>query len=370
MKTQPYHPARPVFILQAGSVTGQKEKQGPLGSCFDLSGDDRFGKDTWEKAESEMQRLAVGITLRKTGLRAEEIDALFAGDLINQCTASSYGLLSYRIPFLGLFGACSTCAEGLLMATLGLGSPSGALDRAVTVTSSHFCSAERQFRFPLEYGGQRPPTAQWTVTGSGAFVLSAVERDIVRQWDTVCPGQSATPCIPVIEEVLPGCIVDRGVTDANNMGAAMAPSAADTLERYFKGSGCTPDSFDLIVTGDLGREGTGILRDLLAVQGIDISRNHVDCGCMIYSETESDTHAGGSGCGCSAVVLAADLLPNLCRGILRDILFIGTGALMNPLSLNQGQPIPGIAHLIRIRAVPKTEFCHTKKEETVHADPT
>ena len=367
MKTQPYRPARPVCILQAGSVTGQKEKQGPLGKCFDLSGDDRFGKDTWEKAESEMQRLAVSIALRKTGLRVDEIDALFAGDLINQCTSSSYGLLSYRIPFLGLFGACSTCAEGLLMAAIGLGSSSGAFDRAVAVTSSHFCSAERQFRFPLEYGGQRPPTAQWTVTGSGAFVVSAVERDIVRQWDTGHPDQAAAPCIPVIEEILPGCIVDRGVTDANNMGAAMAPSAADTLERYFRGSGHTPDSFDLIVTGDLGREGTGILRDLLAVQGIDISRNHVDCGCMIYSETESDTHAGGSGCGCSAVVLAADLLPNLCRGVLQDILFIGTGALMNPLSLNQGQPIPGIAHLIRLRAIPKTEFGYTKKEGIPHA---
>lgn len=359
MKTQPYRPARPVCILQAGSVTGQKEKQGPLGKCFDLSGDDRFGKETWEKAESEMQRLAVGIALRKAGLRTDEIDALFAGDLINQCTASSYGLLSYRIPFLGLFGACSTCAEGLLMAAIGLGCPAGAMERAVAVTSSHFCSAERQFRFPLEYGGQRPPTAQWTVTGSGAFVLSAVKRDIVRLSEEY---------VPVIEEVMPGCIVDRGVTDANNMGAAMAPSAADTLERYFKGSGHTPDSFDLIATGDLGREGTAILRDLLEVKGIDITKHHVDCGCMIFSETESDTHAGGSGCGCSAVVLAADLLPNLRRGVLRDILFVGTGALMNPLSLNQGQPIPGIAHLIRIRAVPKREFSHKITEEISHAD--
>jgi len=362
MKTQPYRPARPVCILQAGSVTGQKEKRGPLGKCFDFSGDDRFGKDTWEKAESEMQRLAVGIALRKTGLRPEEIDALFAGDLINQCTVSSYGLLSYRIPFFGLFGACSTCAEGLLMGTIALGNTNGALERVVTATSSHFCSAERQFRFPLEYGGQRPPTAQWTVTGSGAFVLSAMRRDIVR----LSPDDG--DFVPVIEEVLPGCIVDRGVTDANNMGAAMAPAAADTLERYFKGSGCVPDSFDLIATGDLGREGTAILRDLLAVKGMDIAGNHVDCGCMIYSETESDTHAGGSGCGCSAVVLAADFLPNLRRGVLRDILFLGTGALMNPLSLNQGQPIPGIAHLIRIRAVPKNKIPHMETEEPNHAD--
>lgn len=344
MKTKPYKLSRPVYILSSGSVTGQKEKRGPLGRRFDLSGDDRFGKETWEKAESEMQRLAVGIALRKASLHDDAIDLLFAGDLINQCISSSYGLLSYRIPFLGLFGACSTCAEGLLMSAVYL---SNAYDRAVAVTSSHYCSAERQFRFPLEYGGQRAPTAQWTVTGSGAFVLSALPRDRVR-----CEGTF----VPAIEEVLPGCIVDRGITDANNMGAAMAPSAADTLERYFTAEDApSPDQFDLIVTGDLGREGTAILRDLLAVRGIDIAKNHVDCGCMIFSETESDTHAGGSGCGCSAVVLAADLLENIRTGVLNDILFVGTGALMNPLSINQGQTIPGIAHLVRIQGRKKNE---------------
>ena len=359
MNQKPYRPSRTIYLLSAGSVTGQKEKQGPLGRRFDLSGDDRFGKETWEKAESEMQRLAVGIALRKSGFRTGEIDALFAGDLINQCTSSSYGLLSYRIPFLGLFGACSTCAEGLLMATLALGSGSETFQRAVAVTSSHYCSAERQFRFPLEYGGQRPPTAQWTVTGSGAFVLSAVGRDLVRCESTF---------VPVIEEVLPGCIVDRGITDANNMGAAMAPAAADTLERYFKGTGYSPESFDLIVTGDLGREGTAILHDLMAVRGIDIVKNHVDCGTMIYSERESDTHAGGSGCGCSAVVLAADLLENIRTGVLSDILFLGTGALMNPLSLNQGQHIPGIAHLVRIRGISKKSVLPAETEEADHAD--
>ena len=356
MNSKPYKPPRPVYLLSAGSVTGQKEKRGPLGRRFDLSGDDRFGKETWEKAESEMQRLAAGIALRKPGFREEEIDAMFAGDLINQCTSSSYGLLSYRIPFLGLFGACSTCAEGLLMAAVYLGN---GFDRALAVTSSHYCSAERQFRFPLEYGGQRAPTAQWTVTGAGAFVLSAVGRDLVR---------CEMPFVPVIEEVLPGCIVDRGITDANNMGAAMAPAAVDTLERYFTGTGSSPDEFDLIVTGDLGREGSAILRDLLAVRGIDIVKNHTDCGCMIYSETESDTHAGGSGCGCSAVVLAADLLENIKTGVLSDILFVGTGALMNPLSINQGQHIPGIAHLVRIRGVNRRELLHPEKETEVQND--
>lgn len=358
MNSKPYKPSRPVYILSAGSVTGQKEKKGPLGRRFDLSGDDRFGKETWEKAESEMQRLALGIAMRKAGFRTEEIDVLFAGDLINQCTSSSYGLLSYRIPFLGLFGACSTCAEGLLTASVFLGG--GDFERAAAVTSSHYCSAERQFRFPLEYGGQRPPTAQWTVTGAGAFLLSSLERDTVR-----CD----TPFVPVIEEVLPGCIVDRGITDANNMGAAMAPAAADTLERYFTGTGIAPEHFDLIVTGDLGREGTAILRDLLAVRGIDLVKNHTDCGIMIFSETESDTHAGGSGCGCSAVVLAADLLENIKTGVLRDILFIGTGALMNPLSINQGQHIPGIAHLVRIRGISRKELRHPETEEAEnHAD--
>ena len=357
MNSKPYKPSRPVYILSAGSVTGQKEKKGPLGRRFDLSGDDRFGKETWEKAESEMQRLALGIAMRKISLHEEEMDVLFAGDLINQCTSSSYGLLSYRIPFLGLFGACSTCAEGLLMAAVSLGS--GGFDRAAAVTSSHYCSAERQFRFPLEYGGQRPPTAQWTVTGAGAFVLSALGRDVVR---------CETPFVPGIEEVMPGCIVDRGITDANNMGAAMAPSAADTLERYFTGTRTSPSDFDLIVTGDLGREGSAILRDLLAVRGMDLAKNHTDCGIMIFSETESDTHAGGSGCGCSAVVLAADLLENIRNGVLRDILFVGTGALMNPLSINQGQHIPGIAHLVRIRGIRRKDIRQPDKEEWKDAD--
>lgn len=324
-----------VYIVSSGSVAGQKEKKGPLGNLFDLSGDDRFGKDTWEKSEAEMQRLALGIALQKCEMTAEHIDALFAGDLINQCISSSYGLLEYKIPFLGLFGACSTCAEGLLMASVYA---SSYYKRCAAVTSSHFCSAERQFRYPLEYGGQRPPTSQWTVTGSGAFLVSSDANDIML---------NRSVYIPEIVEVLPGKIVDRGISDANNMGAAMAPSAADTLERFFTAH--SPDEFDLIVTGDLGREGSAILVDLLLAKGIDISRNHADCGCMIYDPKSSDTHAGGSGCGCSAVVLSADILENIKSGKLSNMLFIGTGALMNPLSVNQGQTIPGIAHLVNIK---------------------
>lgn len=287
-----------------------------------------------------MQRLALGLALSKSGLKEDDLEAMFAGDLINQCISSSYGLSAYRIPFLGLFGACSTCAEGLL-----LGALSG-LDRCAAVTSSHFCSAERQFRFPLEYGGQRPPTSQWTVTGSGAFILSSLERDCVRvQGDFV----------PEITELLPGCIVDRGISDAGNMGAAMAPAAADTLERYFQ-AGHTPEESDLIVTGDLGTEGSAILPDLLAAKGYDISERHADCGKMIFDPASSDTHAGGSGCGCSAVVLAADLLESMKKGSLRDILFVGTGALMNSLAVNQGRTIPGIAHLVRIHGTEKKQI--------------
>jgi len=340
LKTKPIIFSRRVFIISAASVVGKKEKKGPLGHLFDLSGDDRFGKDTWEKSEAEMQRLSLGIALNKFGVKASDIDIIFAGDLINQCISSSYGLLDYNVPFLGLFGACSTCAEGLL---LGACLTSTYCDRCASVTSSHYCSAERQFRYPLEYGGQRTPTSQWTVTGSGAFVLSSLSTDLYNTTESY---------IPEIVAGMPGRIVDRGIKDPNNMGAAMAPAAVDTLERFF-GAGYDPSDFDMIVTGDLGTEGSGILHDLLLSKNIDITKNHVDCGNMIFSSYESDTHAGGSGCGCSAVVLAADLLENIKKGVLKNILFIGTGALMNPLSLNQGQNIPGIAHLVHITATDK-----------------
>ena len=341
MKERIIIPNKRVFITSGASVTGQKEKQGPIGDSFDLSGDDRFGKDSWEKAEAEMQRLALGIAIKKANLTADNIDVVFAGDLINQCISSSYGLSEYMIPFLGLFGACSTCAEGLLMASVY----STYYRRCAAVTSSHYCSAERQFRYPLEYGGQRPPTAQWTVTGSGAFIISTEPRDLER---------ADYEFVPEIAEVLPGRIIDRGINDANQMGAAMAPSAVDTLTRYFE-SGKNPSDFDMIATGDLGYDGSGILCDLLASSGIDITKNHTDCGLIIFDREASDTHAGGSGCGCSAAVLASNILPNIKNGTLRDILFIGTGALMNTMSLNQGQTIPGIAHLVRIRATPKKD---------------
>lgn len=340
MKDKELTLSRRVFILSAGSVTGQKEKNGPLGKLFDISGDDKFGKDTWEKSEAEMQRLALRIALNKSGISENDIDALFAGDLINQCISSSFGLISFNIPFLGLFGACSTAAEGMIMSAVYA---SSVCRRCASVTSSHFCSAERQFRYPLEYGGQRPPTAQWTVTGAGAFVYSSDVRDLMAyQYDTV----------PEIVSVMPGRLTDWGITDAGNMGAAMAPAASDTLERFMAHH--SPSEYDMIITGDLGREGSAILVDLLKSKNIDILGNHVDCGMMIYNSDKSDTHAGASGCGCSAVVMAADILENIRQGKLKKVLFMATGALMNTLSVNQGQSIPGVAHLVEIHSADVT----------------
>lgn len=337
MKFKPFGIDKRVYIISSGTVVGSKEKKGPLGELFDFSGDDKFGKDSWEKAEAEMQRLSLAIALNKSGMDESKIDTMFAGDLINQCTSSSYGLANYKITYLGIFGACSTCAEGLLMSAIFASSVS---DRCAAITSSHYCSAERQFRTPMEYGGQRAPTSQWTVTGAGAFIISSLHDD---------KASISGEFIPEIVDVMPGCITDRGIKDANNMGAAMAPAAADTLERYFKSEPSAVD-YDLILTGDLGIEGSGILIDMMKSKGYDISKNHADCGKMIYEPNESDTHAGGSGCGCSAVVLSADILPNMSRGKIRDVLFVGTGALMNPMSINQKQTIPSVAHLVHIRA--------------------
>ena len=319
-------------IVAAATVVGAKEHAGPLGGCFDFFGEtDRFGQKTWEKAESEMQRMALSAVLSKAGLKQEQVDMLFAGDLLNQCVGSSYGLLSYDIPYFGLYGACSTSAEGLMLAASMIGG--GHAKVAAAVTSSHNAAAERQFRTPLEYGGQRPPTGQWTVTGAGAFLL----RD---------PADTGGQVMATVTHALPGIVVDMGITDANNMGAAMAPAAVSTLLRYFDMSGTYPPDYDLIVTGDLGWEGSRILCDLMMAEGRDISDKHSDCGKMIFSRNTQDTHCGGSGCGCAAVVLGGYLLPKLMRGELGRVLFLATGAMMSPDSVKQGQSIPGVAHLL------------------------
>ena len=324
-------------ITTSATVVGKKESEGPLGGCFDLRDrSDLFGQETFEQAESEMQRQALNMALSKKKLRGEDIGAVFAGDLLNQCTASSYGLEEFRIPFFGLYGACSTAAEAIMMAAVF--TDRGVLNRAASVVSSHNGAAERQFRFPLEYGSQRPPTAQWTVTGSAAFIIEnsvgVVENDCRK--------------MPRITAALPGKIIDMGINDANNMGAAMAPAAADTLLTYFRESGESPDSFDYILTGDLGFEGNAICRELLSEQGLSLGGNFNDCGMMIFDQQAQDTHSGGSGCGCSAVVLGGFILGKMRKEEIRRVLLVGTGALMSPSMIQQGKSIAGIGHLVQI----------------------
>ncbi len=328
-------PAREVYILASGAVVGREEYKGPLGRYFDIrdNKDDSFGMKSWEMAESEMQRLALDGVLAGSPFTAEEIGFLMAGDLLNQCVGSNYGLLNFRIPYLGLYGACSTAAEGLLIASLLCGTTGL---RAASVSSSHNCSAERQFRFPMEYGGQRTPTSQWTVTGAGAFVVGTDPAESKHEGRTVR-----------VADIMPGIPLDKGITDINNMGAAMAPAATDTILRYLKETGTAPDDYDLIITGDLGREGSEILLEFMRSEGYELAGVHKDCGLLIYGE-DTDKHAGGSGCGCSGVVMAACILQEMRRGTYGNVQFIGTGAVMNPVVVNQGQSTPGIGHLVHL----------------------
>ena len=316
-------------IVGYAAVVGKKEYEGPIGADFDLHDEtDTFGMDTWEKSESEMQRIALNLALSRASLSGEDIDAIFAGDLLNQCTGSAYGMLGFSKPYFGLYGACSTFAEGTILSALTVNA--GYFHRCAAVSSSHFCSAERQFRFPLEYGGQRAPTAQWTATAAGSFIITA-------------EGDG-----PYITEVLPGTIVDKGINDINNMGAAMAPAAIDTMTKYFRETGRDPDSFDLILTGDLGLEGHSIALSFMKAGGFDIERVYNDCGLLLYGVDSQDVHCGGSGCGCSASVMAGHIMKRFAEGELHDVLYLATGALMSPSALQQGNTIPGIAHLVHI----------------------
>jgi stage V sporulation protein AD len=322
---------QPVNLLSSAAVGSAKEKEGPLGEYFDLTGDDeRFGADTFEAAESEMQRLAMNLSLKKANMHPKELNAVLAGDLLNQCIGSVYAIVESEIPYIGLYGACSTMAEALALGSLLI--DGGHFSKLAAVTSSHFCSAERQFRFPLEYGGQRTPTSQWTATAAGAFILSDL---------------AGTPR-PQVVEVMLGRMIDKGITDASNMGAAMAPAAADTILKYFRETGTNPSDFDIIATGDLGTEGKRITENLLKSEGLDLTGKYNDCGLMIYDLASQDVHAGGSGCGCSASVAAGFFMRKFELGEYKTILFVGTGALMSPGSVMQGNTIPGIAHLVRI----------------------
>ena len=321
---------RPPALLGRAAVGGKREAQGPLGADFDKTfGDTSLGMDTWEQAEAQLQKEAVALALARAGLEPEDLDLIFAGDLLNQCISSTFGVMGYQVPFLGQYGACSTMAQALLLAALAV--ESGAARQAAAVTSSHFCSAERQFRLSLEYGGQRSPTAQWTATAAGCAVVGLSGRVKVRGG-------------------LVGKIVDLGVKDPANMGAAMAPAAADSIARYLRDTGTTPGDYDGIFTGDLGAVGTALLYQLLAEEGVHLQRVHDDCGLLLYDRQRQDVHAGGSGCGCSAAVLCGHLLKRMERGELGDILFCATGALMSPTSQQQGQSIPGVCHVVHLTA--------------------
>lgn len=318
-----------VYIKGSAAICGTKENEGPIGSDFDIiMPDAEWNEETWEKTESKMQCEAVKLAVQKAGLNLSDIKYIFAGDLLNQCIGAGFGLRELDIPFFGVYGACSTMIESLSLSAAMI--DGGFADNTAAVTSSHFCTAERQYRTPLAYGGQRTPTAQWTVTGAGALVLSS----------------NGTG--PYITEITTGKICDMGVKDANNMGGAMAPAAYDTLLAHFKDSSKKPSDYDLILTGDLGKVGREILIELIAKDGYDISKNYNDCGCMIYDLQEQDVHAGGSGCGCIASVLCGHILKRMNNGELKNVLAIGTGALLSPTSSLQGESVPGIAHAAAI----------------------
>ena len=321
----------PPSVLSFANIGGRMEGQGPLARYFDeLCSDSFFGEKTWEKAESAMQRKVLQRALDQAGLKPGDLDCVLAGDLLNQCIGSSFSLRNRGVPTLGLYGACSTMAESLLLASAAVNA--GYAHRAAALTSSHFASAERQYRFPLGYGGQRTPTAQWTATAAGCCVVGRGSRG------------------PYVMGATVGRIVDLGIKDANNMGAAMAPAAVDTLERHFQDFGVSPADYDLIVTGDLGALGKQIVLEQTAKDGYDLSQNYDDCGVLLFSAKKQDVHSGGSGCGCSASVLCGYLLRRMQEGSLKNLLFCATGALLSPVSTWQGESIPGICHAVAISA--------------------
>lgn len=316
-------------IAASAAVAGKKEGKGPLRADFDqIAADTKLGQASWEKAESMLQKTAFELALEKASLACGDLDILFAGDLLNQCISSSFAARDTNLPFLGLYGACSTMAESLLLAASFVNA--GYAKRAAALTSSHFASAERQYRFPLGYGGQRTPTAQWTVTASGCCIVSTGGKG------------------PFIEGATIGKIQDFGIKDANNMGAAMAPAAIDTIRQHFEDFHRRPQDYDLIVTGDLGLLGKQIVLEKLQQDGFDLAGRYNDCGVMIFDTERQDVHAGGSGCGCSASVLCGHLLRRMREGELHRLLFCATGALLSPVSSWQGESIPGVCHAVSI----------------------
>lgn len=334
--TQTVKLKNPVVILSVASIAGPKEGEGPLKDYFDkVEQDSLHAEDSWEKAESGFVTDGMRMAVEKANKTMIQMDYVLCGDLLNQCIGSTFGIKEFNIPFFGLFGACSTMGESMSLGSMLI---DGEFANHVLVgASSHFCAAEKQFRFPLELGTQRPQSASWTVTGSGAAVLSK-------------KGEG-----PVITEITTGKIVDMGVTDTNNMGAAMAPAAVDLMITHFVDTGRPPDYYDVIATGDLGYIGHELAVKLLKKEGYDMGSNFTDCGMEIFDREKQDTHAGGSGCACSAITFAAYFYPKLCSGEIKRMLFIPTGALMSPTSCQQGESIPGIAHGVVIESRSKTK---------------
>jgi len=316
-----------IRVIGFGNVVGKFEGEGPMSDCFDIIvNDEYFGEKTYEKAETKLQKTALNGALEKANLKINELDMIASGDLLNQCISSSYSVRDSDVPFIGLFGACSTMALSTIVASMSV--ESGYSERAAGITSSHFCSAERQFRQPLEYGGQRTPSAQRTVTAGASVIV----------------GNGAGK-VKVSKFTL-GSVIDYLITDANNMGAAMAPAAADTLVNFFNDTSTKPCDYDLILSGDLGAVGSSILKDIIKEKGFTLGDEYNDCGLMIFDNEKQDTHAGGSGCGCSGAILTGYVLPSIESGKLKNVLFMSTGALMSPTASMQGESIPSVAHLI------------------------
>ena len=326
---QSFRLTNPPVISAWASVAGKKESEGPLGKYFDvIQTDSYFGEKTWEQGEKKMQQIAMQTLINKAGISETNIGLVFSGDLLNQCIGSSFTLRNMDIPHVGLYGACSTMAESLMMASMAVGG--GFSDHVIAMTSSHFASSERQYRFPLGYGGQRTPTAQWTVTGSGAALVSSTGK-----------GPKITACTI-------GTVTDLGIKDANNMGAAMAPAALSTIRAHFEDLNLSSNDYDLIVTGDLGQVGKDALLTLSQREGLGLGGKLTDCGTLVFDLLKQDVHAGGSGCGCSAITLCGYLLDKIASGKINRILFCGTGALLSPTSTQQGLPIPGVCHAVSI----------------------
>lgn len=323
---------RAPHIVSAASIVGKKEGEGPLGSQFDqIEQDPMAGQNTWEEAESALQKKAASMAMEKMPAGLPPVRYLFSGDLLGQLIATSFGVMDLKLPLFGLYGACSTIGEALMLAAMTV--QGGYSETVLALTSSHFGSAEKEFRFPLGYANQRPLSAHWTVTGSGAFLVGTAKSHVR------------------ISGVTVGKIVDYGLKDSQNMGACMAPAAMDTIVQNLQDFGRSVEDYDRIITGDLGYVGQDILFDLVQEKGYDIRVKHMDCGMVIFDQKTQDTHAGGSGCGCAAVTLASYILPKLRKGEWKRVLFVPTGALLSTVSFNEGASVPGIAHGIVLEHV-------------------